>query len=152
MKTLRGIAAVAGLLAVAGMAHAQNPTRDDAIALVKKASAHLKAKGVEQACVDFADPQGGFIQGELYVFVQDLNTKMVCHGTNKRLNGKDMSELKDINGKYFTKAMTEIAKAKGSGWVDYHWPNPTTQAMEPKSTYVEKVNDTVLVGAGIYRR
>ncbi|SFV05529.1 cache domain-containing protein [Pseudoduganella namucuonensis] len=152
MKILRSIAAAAGLVAVAGMAHGQNATREEAIALVKKAVAHVKAKGVEQACVDFADPQGGFIQGELYVFVQDMNTKMVCHGVNKRLNGKDMSELKDVDGKYFTRAMTELAKTKGSGWVDYQWPNPTTKALEPKSSYVEKVNDTIFLGAGIYRK
>jgi cytochrome c len=155
MKIIRNIAvvsAVSALLAVAGTAHAQNATREEAAALVKKAVAHVKAKGVEQACADFADPQAGFIQGEMYVFVQDMSSKVVCHGANKRMNGKDLSELKDANGKFFSREMTELARSKGSGWVDYQWVNPTSKALEPKTSYVEKVNDTVWLGVGIYRK
>lgn len=152
MKTTHGIAAVSALFTVVGMAYGQNASREEATALAKKAVAHVKAKGIAQACTDFADPQAGFIQGEMYVFVQDLNSKMVCHGTNKRMNGKEMSELKDSSGKYFSKEMSETVKAKGSGWVDYQWINPTSQKLEPKTTYVEKVNDSMFLGVGIYRK
>ncbi len=43
-----------------------------------------------------------------------------------------------------------VGNSKGSGWIDYKWPNPVTKAVEQKSTYVEKVDD-VVVGCGIYK-
>jgi signal transduction histidine kinase len=149
---LRKSAAAAALLTAAGLAHGQNASREEAMALAKKAVAHVNAKGVEQACADFANPQSGFIKGEMYVFVQDMTAKMICHAANKRMNGKDLSELKDADGKYFSRAMAELAKSKGSGWVDYQWVNPGSKALEPKTSYVEKVNDTVWLGVGIYRK
>lgn len=144
--------AMAALVACSGTVFAQGASRDDAVALVKKAVAHARGKGVEQACRDFADPQGGFIQGELYVFVQDMNAKMVCHGANKRMNGKDLSQLKDASGKFFSRDMAALAKTKGSGWVDYQWVNPATQALEPKTSYIEKIDDGTWLGVGIYRK
>lgn len=152
MKKLFFLAVAGALLAAGGLAQAQNASKDDAVGLVRKAVAHLRKDGVEAACKDFANPQGGFMQGELYVFVQDMQSKMVCHAANKRINGKDLSELKDADGKLFSRAMTELAKTRGAGWIDYRWVNPNTQAIEPKTSYVEKVNDTLWLGVGIYRR
>jgi len=152
MNKLFYFAVAGGLLAAGAMAQAQNASKDDAVGLAKKAVAHLRKDGVEAACKDFADPQGAFMQGELYVFVQDMESKMVCHAANKRINGKDLSALRDADGKLFSKAMTELAKTKGAGWVDYRWVNPNTHALEPKTSYVEKVNDTLWLGVGIYRK
>lgn len=144
--------AMAGVMAVSSAAWAQGASRDDAVALVRKAVAHARSKGVEQACRDFADPKAGFIQGELYVFVQDMDARMVCHGANRRMNGKDLSQLKDGNGKFFSRDMAALARAKGAGWVDYQWVNPATQALEPKASYIEKIDDATWLGAGIYRK
>lgn len=44
----------------------------------------------------------------------------------------------------------DVANSKGKGWVDYKWPNPTTKAVEAKSTYIEKTDDLV-IGCGIYK-
>lgn len=44
----------------------------------------------------------------------------------------------------------EIASKKAEGWIDYRWPNPVTEVIESKSTYIEKVQDLV-VGCGIYK-
>lgn len=152
MERVFYLAVTGALLAAGALAQAQNASKDDAVALTRKAVAHLKKDGVEAACKDFADPQGGFMQGELYVFVQDMQSKMVCHAANKRINGKDLSELKDADGKLFSKAMTELVKARGAGWVDYRWINPNTKAIESKTSYVERVNDTLWLGVGIYRQ
>ncbi len=42
-----------------------------------KAIAHFNKVGAEQAYKDFSDPKGGFIQGEIYVVVQDMQAKMI---------------------------------------------------------------------------
>ncbi|HEY8025439.1 MAG TPA: cache domain-containing protein [Burkholderiaceae bacterium] len=119
--------------------------------LANNAAEQIKKNGVDAACKTFADPNGGFIEGELYVFVHDMNAKMICHAANPKLNGKDLLELKDADGKYFEKTIVETIKSKGSGWVDYRWINPTTHEIQAKSTYVESVNN-VIIGVGIYKK
>jgi len=147
-----GTTVLASVLCFTAMsAYAETASEQAAKALVKKAIVQIKKVGVDAACKDFAAPKGGFIDGELYVFVQDLNAKMICHAVNPKLNGKDLAELKDADGKYFNKAMVELVKTKGSGWVDYHWVNPTTGTIQEKSSYVEGVEGN-LVGVGIYKK
>ncbi|NEX62971.1 cache domain-containing protein [Noviherbaspirillum galbum] len=142
---------LAALFLLAGVnAHAQAPTDDDVVKLVKKAIAQAKQSGMEPACRQFADPTGGFIQGELYVYVHDLNGKMICHATNPKLNGKDMIDMHDVEGKKFNREMIELAKSKGNGWINYKFLNPATKTIMPKSSYVERM-DGYIVGAGVYR-
>ncbi len=125
--------------------------RDHAVALVKKAVAHLKAVGVEQAARDFEDPNGGFIEGEFYLFGNDLDGIRVCNGrTPGRRDKENNLERTDAKGKRFVREMIDIAKTKGKGWVDYHALNPATGQVEPKSAYVERV-DNILLGCGIYK-
>ena len=128
---------------------ADKGTADEAIAMVKKAVAYIKANGPEKAYAEFNNPKGQFRDRDLYILVQDFNGKMLAHA-NPRLVGKDALEGKDADGKYLGKAMIEVAKEKGKGWVDYKWVNPTTSAVEQKSTYLEKVDNT-LVACGIYK-
>jgi len=42
-------------------------------------------------------------------------------------------------------------KKQTSGWQDYKFRNPTSNQVEPKAMYVERVND-VIVGCGIYKK
>lgn len=138
-------------LAFAGTAQAQETgSADEATALVKKAIAFYKAQGKDKAFPAFADPNGGFQVKDLYVFVQDMKGNMLAHGKNAGLVGKDLSGLKDSDGKLFVTEMIKTVSEKGSGWVDYKWVNSATKKIEPKSSYVEKVDD-VFFGAGIYK-
>lgn len=143
------------LLTAACIAPVWAQTADEAVAIVKKAREYLKSQGIEKACKDFADPAGGFRKGDFAVDVADMreagHLKMVCHGTNPRLNGKELFELKDVDGKYFNKERVETLKAKGKGWVDYHWLNPVSGNIEAKSSYSE-VQDGFVISAGIYKK
>jgi cytochrome c len=138
------------LLAPALPALAQNATRTAAVELADKAVAAIQKKGIDDACAEFAAPKGGYIQGEMYVVVQDMQCKMVCHPLQPKMNGKDMAELKDSNGKYFTQEMRKVAQSGKPGWVDYVWPNPASKALEPKSAFVRKVDDKYMVSVGVY--
>ena len=148
MMHLAGAAVVAASLP----AYAQDANKAAAIELADKAAANIQKKGVEEACKDFADPKGGYIQGEVYVVVQDMQCKMVCHALNAKMNGKDMLELKDANGKHFTQDMRNVAMSGKPGWVDYVWPNPTSKVLEPKSAYVRKADEKYMVSVGIYKQ
>jgi cytochrome c len=129
---------------------ADKASADDAVALVKKAAAFLKANGKEKAMAEFNNGKGQFIDRDLYIFVTDMKGTMLANGSNQKLVGKDLMALKDADGKAFVKAYTELTTEKGKGWVDYKWQNPATKAIDQKSSYVEK-HDDLIIGAGIYK-
>jgi len=149
MKRL--LAGIVILLMVVGLAYAQDRgTSAEAKALLDKAVAFYKANGQEKAFAAFNDSKGQFVSKDLYIFALDMNGKILSHGANAGLIGKDMMGTKDADGKLFMKEMVETAKTKGKGTVDYKWENPKTKVVEQKSSYVEKV-DGVVLGCGYYK-
>ena len=123
---------------------------DEAKAFLEKAVSYYKAHGKEKSLKEFSNPNGEFVKGELYIFIWDLNGIVLAHGTNQKLIGKDVSGLKDADGKLFVKEGMDLAKTKGSGWVDYKWTNPVNKKVEAKATYVKKVDDIIFC-CGIYK-
>lgn len=86
-----------------------------------------------------------------YFWINDLSSVMVMHGANPDLNGKDMSGLKDTKGKLFLKVMTDVAKADGEGYVDYHWTKPGKDGDFPKISFVKLFKPWGwVVGMGVY--
>ncbi|HEY8100626.1 MAG TPA: cache domain-containing protein [Burkholderiaceae bacterium] len=129
----------------------QRASADEAVAFVKKAVTYLKKHGKEKAYADFADLHNKqFHDRDLYIFVYDLKGICVAHGNNPKMVGKDLSQMKDANGKTIIQDFIELVNTKGSGWVEYSWPNPVTKNVEAKSSYIVKVDD-ILLGAGIYK-
>ncbi|CAN7559798.1 cache domain-containing protein [Pseudoduganella sp. LjRoot289] len=125
-------------------------TAAEATAMCRRAADYMKANGAKKAYAAFNDAAGQFKDRDLYVFVFDFSGKVLAHGANPKLIDKNLLELKDADDKYFVKTMVDVAQSKGKGWVDYKWPNPVNKAIEPKSTYVEKIDD-VFIGCGIYK-
>ena len=155
MKTmLKGIAFLtfAGFVATSAVA-SERGTAAEANALVKKAVTYLKANGKEKAFAAFNDPKGQFVDRDRYIFVYDMqgNSMAIGNGNASKMVGKSLIDMRDADGKYIIKGFIETVNAKGSGWVDYKWPNPVTKNVEAKSSYVEKVED-VIVGSGIYKQ
>lgn len=150
-KLFMGIVFGVFALGVQGMAVAgERGTADEAVAMVKKAIAFMKANGREKAYAEINNPNGQFKDRDLYVVVYDLKAKNIAHGANPRMIGKDLIEMKDADGKAFMKERVEIMKAKDKGWQDYKFLNPVTKKIEPKSMYLEKFED-VIVACGIYK-
>jgi cytochrome c len=133
------------------VAYAAADSADEAKVMVEKAVAFIKANGKDKAFAEFTDKQGKFIDRHLYIFVVDLTGITLAHGGNDKLVGKDMKGLKDADNNLFIASMIDLAKSKGSGWVDYKWVNPTSKKIEPKTTYIQKV-DNYFVGCGTYKR
>lgn len=153
MKALFGAAALSlSMFAMSSTALAADKgTPDEAVAMVKKAVALIKADGKEKAFAAISDPANAtFHDRDLYIYVYDLNGVALAHGNNPKMVGKPLIGLKDNEGKPMIKEMVDLAKSKGKGWVDFKWPNPVTKAVEAKSGYIEKVDD-MLVGSGIYK-
>jgi signal transduction histidine kinase len=147
---LGGVAISIGLLAAPAFA-ADKGSSDEAVAMVKKAAAAIKADGKEKTYAAIADVSNkDYHDRDLYVFVYDMNGVAVAHGNNPKMVGKNLLDMKDGEGKSMIKEMVDTAKTKGKGWVSYKWPNPVTKTVDNKSAYVEKVDD-VLVGSGVYK-
>jgi len=138
------------LIAAASMSLACAAPKDDALDLVSKAVAHVKEAGKDKALASFNDPKGPFVKGDLYVFAYTLQGVILAHPMNAKLVGKDMTDVKDSDGKFFTKDFIATVNGPGKGWVDYNWTNPTSKKIEAKSSYVAKAGD-IFVGCGIYK-
>lgn len=139
------------VLAVTGTASAnEHATKDDAVAMVHKVIAYIKANGKDKAIAEVNIPKGRFVDRDLYVTIGDGLGTVLAHGGNPRLVGKNLFEVKDVDGKAFVKEGGEILKTKNSGWVDYKWPNPVSGKIESKSLYSEKFNDLV-ISVGVYQ-
>jgi len=149
MRIIRIAALAIAAFAVSVSAHANDAA--EATAMVKRAVAFIKENGRDKALAEFNNPAGSFKKGDLYIFVTNVKGTMLANGANAKLIGKELIDLKDSDGKFFVKEYIEVANTKGAGWSDYKWVNPTTKAIEAKSTYVEKVDDLV-VGCGIYKK
>jgi methyl-accepting chemotaxis protein len=89
--------------------------------------------------------------GSNYLWIHDLENKMVMHPIKPELNGKDMSQEKDAKGANFFIEMTQTCKDKGKGYVLYQWPKPGDTKPTPKLSCVELFQPWGwIVGTGIY--
>ncbi|RJF92585.1 cache domain-containing protein [Noviherbaspirillum saxi] len=132
-------------------AHAQQrATAQEAVALVKKAAAHIQKVGLDAALKDFNNNKGQFVDRDLYIVVLDMSGRNLAHGANARIVGKDLIDFKDADGKLFIKEELQLAKTNGSGWVDFKFVNPTNQKIEKKAQYLERVGEVVVM-SGIYK-
>jgi cytochrome c len=116
---------------------------------VTNAIAFYKASGKEIALAEFTNPNGPFVQDEMYIFVLDSQGNMVAHGVNEKYADVNFINLKDSTGKSFIREIVEAAKADGRGWVEYQWYNPVTKETKPKNLYFEKIDDLIIC-SGIY--
>lgn len=125
---------------------------EEARDLLDRAVAQMKQSGAVTAYKAFNDPHGKFVRGDLYVFAIGLNDgKFRAFGVTPQKSGQDASALKDATGKPLVKEMIALAKNHGSGSIDYVWRNPATNAVEPKHSLVQRV-DNVLLGVGYYQK
>ena len=123
--------------------------RSRVVALVKASVRHVRKLGVERACADFNDRNGAFVRGADYVFALDLDGKRLAYAPDPSLVGQDGLQLRDDRGKLFGHELVALARGAGFGWSDFMILNPESGQVEPKSVYIERVDD-ILVGCGIY--
>lgn len=125
-------------------------TKEDAVAMVKKGIAFIKANGTEKGYAEISNKAGPFIDRDLYLVVYGLDGKCLAHGANPKQIGRDLIDLTDVDGKYFVKERVSLAKSKPAGfWQEYKFTNPVSKKIEPKIMYCEKLGETAVCG-GVY--
>lgn len=148
MRTLLSLTLCCGLISAAYAA--EFGTAEEAQALVKKAVAHIQSVGPEKAYADFTTKKPDFVDRDLYIFVISSKGITLAHGSNDKLVGKDMLELKDLDGKAFIREIVEKAKTQNNYSVDYKFTDPVTKKILPKILFCEKLNETA-VCSGFYK-
>ncbi len=144
------VAAAASTFASSAFAAEGGATPDEATAMVKKGAAFIKTSGKDKGYAAISTKGGQFSDRDLYLVVYGLDGTVRAHGANEKMIGKNLIELKDVDGKAFVKERVELAASKGTFWQDYKFTNPENKKIEPKSMYCEKLDDTVVCG-GIYK-
>jgi cytochrome c len=130
---------------------AQASALDEAKAMTEKAAAFWKSNGKDKALAEINNPKGQFVKGDLYVYAQGFDGIILAHGGNQKLVGQNHLDVKDPSGKFFVKEQLEVIKTKGSGWVEYVWTNPATKKVQPKKTWIQRIEGTeVWVGCGVF--
>jgi len=87
-----------------------------------------------------------------YYWINDSNPTMIMHPINKALDGKDLTNSKDPEGKALFIEMSKISNAnKEGGLVKYMWEKPGKQNPQPKFSYVQRFEAwDWIVGTGMY--
>ncbi|UDI95430.1 methyl-accepting chemotaxis protein [Pseudomonas sp. IAC-BECa141] len=86
-----------------------------------------------------------------YFWINDLTPVMVMHPTNPKLEGQNLSAIRDPDGFAVFNEMVAIAKAKGAGMVDYRWPKPGASEPVAKTSYVKLFEPWGwVIGSGVY--
>ena len=120
-------------------------------ALLRQAQALYRTQGRAALLKAINDPQGGFHKGDLYAFVYDDNMTVLAHAQKPELVGRNQIDEKDwAGGTAFRREIQRLALSRGSGWVEYEYEDPANHQLEPKTTYLERVDDLILC-AGVYK-
>lgn len=86
-----------------------------------------------------------------YFWINDYNAIMVMHSVNPALDGKDLINLEDPNGKKLFSEFVKVVKANNAGFVDYLWPKPDSKQPVEKISYVQGFKPWGwIIGSGIY--
>ncbi len=87
-----------------------------------------------------------------YFWINDMTPRVLMHPIMPELDGKDVSNLKDSNGKHlFFVDAVEVVKKSGAGIVSYMWPKPGFTDLVPKISYVKGFTPWGwVIGSGIY--
>ncbi len=118
------------------------------------AAAMINTRGMAEAVCEINNPTGQFVNGEIYVYMMNMDAVMMAHPLAPSLIGKNLSGLvlKDIHGQEQPMMLVNFVKKQGAGWLSYMWPKPGASKPSEKICYLLKVPDTnVFLVAGFYR-
>lgn len=138
--------------ATATLAAGVHGSEAEAQEMVKKAVALVKSSGPDGAYKAFTEhPGGAFKDRDLYVFVYDFQGNCLAQGANSKMIGKNLIELKDMDGNQLIKGQIDMVKTHKTGWYGpYKFNNPVTNKLDTKKSYCEQGAGETIVCVGIY--
>ena len=86
-----------------------------------------------------------------YFWINDLTPVMIMHPANPKLDGQNLSAIRDPDGFAIFNEFVTLAKAKGVGMVDYRWPKPGAAEPVAKTSYIQLFEPWGwIIGSGVY--
>nr|WP_028634222.1 methyl-accepting chemotaxis protein [Pseudomonas parafulva] len=86
-----------------------------------------------------------------YFWINDLGPKMVMHPTNPKLDGQDLSGIRDPDGFAVFNEMVALARHQDAGPVNYRWPKPGASEPVAKTSYIQLFKPWGwIIGSGVY--
>lgn len=117
------------------------------IGLVMDALELYEAEGLEATLAYYNSPES--IQGEWYVFIFDVNDRLIAHA-NQDLLGADLKGDLGVDSTGYRFGDVMLGATEQGLWVDYIFLNPATGNPEYKHAWVVR-RDGLLFGAGWYQ-
>lgn len=116
-------------------------------------AAVLVAEQGKEAFERLRDRTGPFVFMDTYVFVTAPDGTELVNPGIPSLEGRNIIEVTDLNGRKVIQEEISLAMKEGSGWVDLYWYKPGSNSPARKQTFVRKVQsgkDIYIVGSGVY--
>lgn len=86
-----------------------------------------------------------------YFWINNYQPTMVMHPIKPALDGKDLTNNKDPDGKALFVDMVNIVKRSGEGFIPYKWPKPGKDKPVEKIAFVKGFNQWQwIIGSGVY--
>ncbi|BBR54006.1 MULTISPECIES: methyl-accepting chemotaxis protein [Pseudomonas] len=86
-----------------------------------------------------------------YFWINDLGPKMIMHPTNPKLDGQDLSAIRDPDGFAVFNEMVALARSQDAGSVNYRWPKPGASEPVAKTSYIQLFKPWGwIIGSGVY--
>jgi methyl-accepting chemotaxis protein len=125
-------------------------TADEALNLANRAHALVQSVGFDAAFKVFHDPQGGYVDRDLYVFVFDRQGIYRVMGADLKRVGSSLFDAPGVDAQQLLEDAWHRCD-QGGGWVEYNIINLATNDVRGKSSYVLPLTDDLLIGCGAYR-
>ena len=113
--------------------------------LVDRAIQFFNEHSFDDSCYEFVHGKK-FVEGELYIFVHDMEGNTFANGTYFEFIWKNLWDLKDQFNTYVVQELIKTAKEKRD-WTTYYWSGAT------KVSYVKEVTKNgkaYVIGSGYY--
>jgi signal transduction histidine kinase len=130
------------------------PTPESIMNLVQEAASLIEIDG-EKAFAQFNDKGSKWFENGTYVFVNDLQGKILVCPEFPNLVGRDAIDMKDPQGRPIIASMINVVSVEPrAGWVHYVWPIAEgSDVMRWKASYVTRATtpsgQRFIVGSGL---
>ncbi|NBW79509.1 MAG: chemotaxis protein, partial [Betaproteobacteria bacterium] len=125
-------------------------TMDEARDLAIRAAEHVKTLGFERAFKDLHNPNGPFLDRDLYAFILDRKGTYRMMGANLAKVGTSVYGLPGLDGEKLIQDAWACAEL-GGGWVEYNIQNPISGDVRGKTSFIVPLDGEMLLGCGAYR-
>ncbi len=86
-----------------------------------------------------------------YFWINDTTPRMIMHPYKPEMDGQDLSDYADPNGKKLFVEGAKLCQARGAGFVVYYWPKPGSDKPSPKISYMKLYQPWGwIIGSGVY--